>query len=101
MFSCINGTIQVTEGHGYFAQRPRVGQHCVRDKNVLFFFFSQKRLPPCVNNRILYWLCLVCYWSTDSVGGSSVHLTRPLASVNAVKNRQHSLLSTTRPISCQ
>ena len=44
MFSCINGTIQVTEGHGYFAQRPRVGQHCVRDKNVLFFFFPPEEV---------------------------------------------------------
>ena len=86
MFSCFIRTIPVTEGRGYFARRPHVGQHCVRDKIVLFFFV-QKRLPPCVNNKILYWLCLVCYWSTDSVGGSSVHLTWPLASVNAVKNR--------------
>jgi len=70
-------------------------------KKKVLFFFVQKRLPPCVNNRILYWLCLVCYWSTDSVGGSFAHLTRPLPSVNAVKNRQYSLISTTRPISCQ
>jgi hypothetical protein len=35
------GTIPVTEGRGYFARRPHVGQRWVRDKNILFLYTEE------------------------------------------------------------
>lgn len=55
MFCCVNGTIQMTEGRGYFARRPHFGHHCVRDKKKksTVFFCAEEVATMCKQQNSL------------------------------------------------